>query len=88
MAGGEATWRTALTFDDTESFNTAFEDSETFETSMDSVVEVMTSDHRKLTHRDAENQHPITSINNLGGELEARPSSALTNSDIQSILNA
>lgn len=45
-------------------------------------------DHRTLTGRDAENQHPIGSISTLEAELEWRPSQAMTNSDIQAILNS
>lgn len=45
------------------------------------------SDHTVLTGRDAENQHPIEAITNLEPELDFRPSSALTNEDIQLILN-
>lgn len=46
-----------------------------------------TSDHRLLQHRDAEGQHPISSITDLQQELSVRPSSPLTNQDIQNILN-
>ena len=74
----DATWKTALTFDEDQ----------TFETTMDEVVTVVTSDHRELTHRDAEEQHPISSITYLTPELSVRPSQAMSNQDIQNILNA
>lgn len=45
------------------------------------------TDHRELTHRDSENQHPIDAITYLEPELAIRPSEALTNQDIQRILN-
>lgn len=83
-----AEWKTNLTFDDTEAFNTTFSDAETFSTAMNEVVQVVTSDHRELTNRDAENQHPIGAITSLSPELGARPSAALSNQDIQIILNA
>lgn len=44
------------------------------------------TDHRLLEYRDASDQHPIESITNLEPELNWRPSTALSNSDIQSIL--
>lgn len=83
----DAEWTTALTFDQDETFSTTMNEAETFNTDMEQVVEVVTSDHRKLTHRDAEGQHPISSIINLDPELQARPSAALTNTDIQNILS-
>lgn len=47
-----------------------------------------TSDHAQLINRDAEDQHPITAITNLGTELSKRvtTSSALTNLEIESLL--
>ena len=51
------------------------------------ITEIKTDDHRKLTHRDAADQHPISAITDLEAELNVRPSSALTNQDIQNILN-
>lgn len=86
MTPDKAVWTTALSFDDAEAFETSFEGAETFNTTMDQVVEVTTSDHRKLTHRDAAEQHPIGAITALEPELGVRPSSALTNSEIQDIL--
>ena len=55
---------------------------------MTQIVKVTISDHRELTHRDADEQHPINAITNLAPELTARPSTALSNTDIQNILNA
>lgn len=43
-----------------------------------------TSDHRKLTHRDAPEQHPIAAITGLPDKLP----DVLTNMDILDILNA
>lgn len=88
MTPGEATWTTTLTFDEGEQISSTFAETETFNTTMDQIVEVTTSDHRKLTHRDAASQHPIGAIDSLDGELQARPSSALTNTDILNILNS
>ena len=83
-----ASWQTNLTFTDSETFNTTFETTETFATTMDEVVQVTTSDHRKLTHRDAESQHPISAISNLSTELQNRvvAGNALTNTDIEELL--
>lgn len=47
-----------------------------------------TRDHNVLINRDMEDQHPINAITRLNGELEARPAQALTNMDIQLILNS
>lgn len=80
-------WRTDLTFDDDQTFEMEFENAETFDTTMDRIVEVVTSDHRELLHRDAAEQHPIESITYLEPELSVRPSTALNNQDIQNILN-
>ena len=80
-------WTTELIFEDDPTFDLEFEDAETFDTTMDRIVEVMTSDHRELTHRDAAEQHPIESITHLEPELAVRPSAALNNQDIQNILN-
>ena len=80
-------WTTNLAFDEDASFNVTFEGAETFNTTMDEVVEVVTSDHRQLTHRDAEEQHPITAITYLATELSSRPSAPMTNQEILDILN-
>lgn len=77
-----------MTFAADAAFNTSFSADETFTTEMTEVVTVTTSDHRELTHRDAEEQHPISSITYLTPELNVRPSTAMSNTDIQNILNA
>ncbi len=73
---------------DSATFNMTFEAEETFETEMTKIVEVVTSDHRDLTHRDAAGQHPIEAITNLETELGNRVVSgnALTNEDIEKII--
>ena len=45
-------------------------------------------DHRLLSHRDAEKQHPITAIDGLEGELSRipEPVEALTNFDLEVLL--
>ena len=63
-----AEWTTALNFGEDATFNTTFDDADTFDTTMDQIVEVTTSDHRQLTHRDAEEQHPISAITSLAPE--------------------
>ena len=45
------------------------------------------TDHSMLKGRDSANQHPIGAITNLEAELDYRPGAALTNEDIQLILN-
>ena len=45
-----------------------------------------TTDHRKLLHRGDSDQHPISSITGLQDELDARPDSELTNSEIEELL--
>lgn len=73
-----ADWTTELTFDQDQ----------TFETTMEEITEVVTSDHTKLTNRDAPQQHPIESITNLNTELGNRVVSGntLTNEDIEQII--
>lgn len=46
------------------------------------------SDHRRLTNRDAENQHPIESITDLKKEISRipPPTEAITNSEIEEML--
>lgn len=83
-----ADWTTNLTFSEDATFNTEFSGVETFDTTMDQVVQVITSDHRELNYRDADNQHPISAITDLSPELGVRPSSAMSNMDIQNIMNS
>ena len=45
-----------------------------------------TNDHNTLINRDMSNQHPITSVSNLRGELDIRPDTALSVEDINLIL--
>ena len=47
-----------------------------------------TTDHRGLSHRDAPEQHPISSIAGLKGELDRipEPVEALTNSELEEML--
>jgi len=73
-----ADWTTTLTFDEEQ----------TFDTTMDTITEVVTSDHTKLINRDAAQQHPITSITNLSNELGNRvvEGNALTNQEIEQII--
>lgn len=73
-----ADWTTTLTFDEEQ----------TFETTMDEITEVVTSDHTKLTNRDAPEQHPISAITNLDTELDNRvvDGNALTNQEIEQII--
>lgn len=73
-------------FDDSATFDTSFNDDNMFQTSFGDSIEVSTSDHRKLTYRDAEQQHPIGAIENLNEELEVRPDEILSNMDIYEIL--
>lgn len=79
---------TAMTFDESAAFDMTFSDVENFNTEMNEVVNVVTSDHRELTHRDAAEQHPIESITYLSTELSSRPSAAMTNQEILNILNS
>lgn len=79
-----------LTFEETGNFDIGFEGDESFDTEMDQVVEVTTSDHRKLTNRDAEDQHPIKAITSLEKTLESKLDSSgfLSNMEIQAILDS
>ena len=43
------------------------------------------TDHRKLTHRDAEGQHPIEAIDNLREELEELETDPLSSIEIDEI---
>lgn len=73
---------------DSATFNMDFSADEIFQTQMTETVQITASDHRKLMYRDAEEQHPISSITYLTPELNVRPSTAMSNTDIQNILNA
>lgn len=53
----------------------------------ENVVSGMENEHDRLIHRDYEDQHPNEAITQLLQELAARPTDALTNMDIQNILN-
>ena len=53
----------------------------------ENVVFGMENEHDHLIHRDYEDQHPIEAITQLLQELAARPTDALSNMDIQEILN-
>lgn len=87
MNVGNGTFQVDLSFDDDSAFDANFSNgTETFETDMGEVTQVVTGDHRKLTYRDAADQHPIMAITNLAPELETRPSTAMSNQDIQNIL--
>lgn len=83
-----ATWRTDLSFTDSEDFDLTLSDAESFGTSMDSIVEIGTSDHTRLLNLDADNQHPINAIKNLNTELLNRvvAGNALTNLEIEELL--
>lgn len=48
---------------------------------------VTVEDHDLLLHRDFADQHPIEAITRLAQELAARPAEALSNMEIQNILN-
>lgn len=48
-----------------------------------SVTFASATDHRKLTHRDAEGQHPIEAIDNLREELEELQDEAISNTELQ-----
>lgn len=47
-----------------------------------------TSDHRALTNRDADDQHPIKAITGLGDKLNTIPPAAerITNTEIEELL--
>ena len=77
-----------LDFDEGAEFDMGFQEAEMFDMEMQEIIRVVTSDHRELLHRDAQKQHPIEAIDNLMPELEQRPSQALSNQDIQDILNS
>lgn len=81
-------WRANLTFSDSANFDITGEEGNSFNTEMNQIVEIVTTDHRELLHRDAENQHPISSIKNLDVELGNRvvAGNVLTNEEIEYLL--
>lgn len=83
-----AEWTINLQFEESGHFNTTFEEAETFDTTMDNIVQVMINDHRELTHRDAEDQHPISAISNLAAELEVRTDAPISNLEIWTIIQS
>lgn len=46
-----------------------------------------THDHQKLYNREKAGCHPISAITDLQGELNVRPASALTNTEIEALLS-
>lgn len=72
--------------DEDVDFNMTSETNESFSPGFSEFTEVTTDDHTKLINRDAENQHPISSITGLSEELGSRPGEALTNLEIESLL--
>lgn len=88
MSDNTVNWHTDLTFDESEAFDTTYSSVESFGTSMDSIVEIVISDHTKLLNLDADNQHPINAIKNLNTELTNRvvAGNALTNLEIEELL--
>lgn len=43
-------------------------------------------DHRRLTHRDSEDQHPMSSITGLSGTVDKLATRPITNSELEAIL--
>lgn len=71
----------------TPTFNATFEsDENVFPFTMGEMTEVSTNDHRKLSNRDSDNQHPMSAITGLPEALDAVPDEALSNIDIESLL--
>jgi len=87
MVEDRTDWITSLTFDDEAVFDTEFDDDLDFNTDLSEAVVVSEKDHRQLDHRDAPEQHPISAITDLAGELAVRPFERLTNADIANIMN-
>lgn len=81
-------WTIDLQFEESGQFETTFEEAETFNTTMDRIVEIVTSDHRKLQNRDAEDQHPIGAITNLAAELQVRTDAPISNLEIWTIIQS
>jgi len=52
----------------------------------DTITLTAETDHRGLSHRDAENQHPISAISNLSTALESLETDAMTNIEIENLL--
>ena len=71
-----------------DDFNVDFDATDDFDSGFDDVDVVEVKDHRALSHRDAPQQHPIDSITELTDELAVRPDEALSNWDIDIIINA
>lgn len=44
------------------------------------------SDHRRLTHRDSDDQHPISSITGLNSTVDNLATRSITNSELEAIL--
>ena len=68
----------------TDKLDITLEDEPTYEVEEDYFIE-LGSDHRKLTHRDAEGQHPIEAIDNLREELEELETDPLSSVEIDEI---
>lgn len=78
-----------ITMQESEELQAVFNDeSMQFEADFGQTSTVVADDHRKLTFRDAPDQHPIGAITRLQSELDVRSSEAMTNLDIATILQA
>ena len=58
-------------FSETSNFNATFSEDGTFDSGLSEPTIFTASDHRKLNHRDDEDQHPIEAITGLRGELDS-----------------
>lgn len=76
-----------ITMQESEELQAVFNDeSMQFEADFGQTSTVVADDHRKLTFRDAPDQHPIGAITRLQAELDVRSSERITNAEIDEIL--
>lgn len=62
-----------MTFDNMLTFDTSMQNNMlTFNTNMQELSVMHSDDHRKLLHRDAPDQHPISAITGLQTALDAK----------------
>lgn len=70
-----------MDFNDTSYFDIDFNNTLTFEAGMQELTAIYVDDHTKLRRRDAEDQHPISSITGLVAALNAKQDSLIAESD-------
>lgn len=74
-----------VSFDSGTDFDLGFNQSVSFGAGFGETELVHTSDHRELTHRDANDQHPMSAITGLGAALDAKQDALASGVSIKTV---